>query len=187
MRNLGPTQQSAVYQAGTEPRYFVKINLGEDQLLSTGADGQWQGEQYVSGYLRVLGVSGDRANLEIWNEDYQYTIGAMNGAYLRNRVQVFWAYEGDPRAHYVEPGYWEKGYTYGPSTTQPTAILIFDGIISGTPRVDEWLTVHCARETPKTWPSKKIRPPFANFAPSAGYTMNFDGQTIRIEGGEKHG
>lgn len=187
MRDLTTTQENSVNGPGTEPRYFIKIQLDQEYNFSTRDEGVLNGETYITGHVRPGKLTNGEFELEVWNEGYKHTQNALSGAYLRSTVKVWWAYGPDPRAHYVTPGYWQEGYTEGPETDTPTAILMFDGVISGTPDVDQWLTVLCQRETPKTWPSRRIRPPFANFAPSAGYTLRFDNQTLRIQGRNRNG
>lgn len=64
----------------------------------------------------------------------------------------------------------------------PDPIVIFDGIINATPDINEWLSVSCSKTPPRLYPFRKLRPPLANFTPSAGYVVEFDGAILRIEG-----
>lgn len=64
----------------------------------------------------------------------------------------------------------------------PDPIVIFDGIINATPEIGEWLSVSCSKTPPRLYPFRKLRPPLANFTPSAGYVVEFDGAILRIEG-----
>jgi hypothetical protein len=182
MRMLSPAQLASTAQAGTEPRFFVFLELDQEYRLSTRENATLNGDLYTSGQIRIDSVSGDACQLAIYNEDYRHTLNALNGAYLRNRVRVYWAYGEDPRARYVTAGYWNEGYTDGPNEDLPAAFLLFDGIIDGTPFVDNWMNISARKDTPKRWPAVRIKPPFANHAPSAGYVIQFDGQALRIQG-----
>ena len=64
----------------------------------------------------------------------------------------------------------------------PEPILVFDGIINATPEISEWLSISCTKTPPRLYPFRKLRPPLANFTPSAGYVVEFDGAILRIEG-----
>lgn len=185
MRELSPEQQATTESPGTEPRYLVFVQLDEEYRLSTRETVMLNDEIYQHGDINIDRVSSDTCQFQVRNTDYRHTRNAMKGAYLRNRVMVYWAYGAAPGAHYVTPGYWEEGYTEAPSEDMPEAFLMFDGIIEGTPSVDAWLTINAQKEAPRRWPAVRIKPPFANHAPSAGYVIQFDGQALRIEGRQK--
>lgn len=181
MRTLTTAQDATVAGPVSEPQYLVEINLDQPYYWSTRASRDYNGETYALGGIQVVRVSPDACELRMDNHDYTYTRGALEGDYLRGEVKVYWAYEAKAEALYVERGYWESGYTAEYDDTSPAPILLFDGVIDATPEIGEWLTIQCTRTPPKLYPFKKLRAPLANFLPSAGYVLQFDGQVLRIE------
>src|SRR5690606_26140313 len=94
-----------------------------------------------------------------YSEDYAHTNNARNGAYARKRVRVWWA----------------DGHGDDPEGDYPAPILLFDGFIYETPTIDNWIEVVAGQTPPEKFPAARLRPPFANHLPSAGYTVQFDG------------
>lgn len=181
MINLSPEQLAAVLAVVTNPRYLVKIDLDEERYFSTRDQVAVDDEVYVPGYLQLRSISDQTAEFSLYNENYIHTQNAINGVYMGNRVQIWWAYSAAQVALYVERGYWEEGYTdeYG---AEPERFKLFDGIIDSFPVIDDWLSVSCTRVAPRRYPFAKIRPPIANHAPVAGYSIFFDGALLKISG-----
>jgi len=154
VRTLDAGQITATDGPVTEPQYLVDIELDIPLFLSSRADVGG----YTAGLLRMGRVAPDSVELLIENYDYRHTTNAQDGVYLRKPVKIWWAY-GDE-----------------------TRILMFDGVVFGTPMISEWLSVTVRREPPRLYPFTKLRQPLANFLPSAGYVIQFDGQVLKIEG-----
>lgn len=181
MRDLTPEQQAAVAGPVTEPQYLVYIELDQPYYLSTRSEVDFGGNTYIPGRLQLNKVAQESCDLLVDNTEYLFTQGAQNGEYLRNPVEVYWAYGPRRGVRYVKPGYWKAGYTVESDETVPGAQLIFRGVVNSTPSISEWLSVQCARTPPRLYPFRKMLPPHANFLPSAGYVLPFDGNVIRIE------
>lgn len=162
MITLSPEQEAAVAGPVTAPQFLIEIELDQPYFFSTRADVTVDGNTYVAGAVQLGRVSHDSAELMINNHDYRHTGNALDGAYLRSPVRVLWAYDQD-----ADPA--------------PAPIVLFEGIISATPQVGNWLSISCRRTPPRVYPFTKLRPPLANHLPSAGYMLQFDGQVLRIE------
>ena len=180
---LTTAQAATVAGPVSEPRYIVDIELDQPYHLSTRDDVSVNDALYTAGTLKLGKVSEETAELQIENFSYQHTQNAIAGVYMRNPVKIWWAYSAKEAAYYVQQGYWQEGYIEEPDSTEPGVILMFEGIISGTPDIDEWLSITAKRSAPKLFPFAKIRPPVANHAPNAGYSVPFDGALLKIEGG----
>lgn len=162
MINFSPEQEAAVAGPVTEPQYLIEIELDQPYFFSTRAGVFWDGNAYGAGEVQLGRVSHDSAELTIDNHDFRHTGNALDGYYLGSPVRVLWAYDQD-----ADPA--------------PAPIVLFDGIISATPQVGDWLAVSCRRTPPRVYPFTKLRPPLANHLPSAGYMLQFDGRVLRIE------
>lgn len=165
MRTLSTEQAAAVAGPVTEPQYLVEITLDSPRFLSTRATVILSGNTYTTGDLQVGPVRHDSAELMIANHDDSLTAGAEDGAFLRQPVKILWAY----------------GAATG-DASEPVPITRFEGIISATPEIGEWIKVECSPTPPKLYPFQRLRPPTANFLPSAGYVLAWDGAVLRIEG-----
>lgn len=184
MKTLTPEQLATVQAQVTGPRYLMEIELDEPRYWSTREPTEWNGNLFEMGYLRMGNVSNEQANFAFFNEDYVHTNNALNGVYMRRSVRIWWAYgpAKNGGVHYVNPGYWDEGYTISPEEGDPEPILKFEGMIFATPEINKWITVMARQTPPKRYPSPRLKPPFANHLPSAGYTVQFDSTALTIEG-----
>lgn len=180
MLTLTTDQQEAVQGPITAPQYLVDIELGAPFHWSTREERIEGGVTYQPGRIRSVSISPRGCTLVVDNHDYVFTNGAIDGAFLRAPVTVWWAYGARPGALYAEEGYWESGYTSGPGT-QPAVIQRFSGIVDATPEIGEWMTVECTWSPPRRYPFRRLRPPIANWLPSPGYVVEFDGGILRID------
>lgn len=181
MRQLGPNQRAVVEAQSTEPNYLIEIDLEETHYWSTRDVRSFLGNVFEPGFVSMGRVANGELSLSFWNGDYQYTESAVDGGFLRNGIKVWWAYGEKDTARYVEEGYWEEGYVEEPGTAPPAPILIFDGFIYSTPRIDQWIDIIARPTPPKFYPDRIIRRPIANFLPSPGYSIEFDGAILQIE------
>lgn len=181
MINLTTAQAATVAGPVSEPQYLVTVDLDTEYNYTTRDEVATDDRLFIRGGIRRLSVSNGRAEFGFYNEDFQHTQNVINGIYRNNPVSVWWAYGAKQLAHYVEVGYWEEGYTEGPDDTTPGRILIFTGVIDQVSFDDEceWLRITAKRMFPTR---TRLLPPFANFLPSAGYVLQFDGQILKIEG-----
>lgn len=163
-----PEQDAQVDGPITEPCYAIEINLDAPTYWSTRQDLEFDGMVFLGGYIQEnsLKIANDELRLSFYNEDFRHTNNARSGIYARSRVRVWWAY----------------GIGSDSGETYPDPILMFDGFIYETPSIDEWISVVAAQTPPKRFPSPRLRPPFANHLPTAGYTVQFDGAVLRVEG-----
>lgn len=181
MRTLDTAQTEAVEKQSTEPQYLIQIDLDQPYYWSTRADTDYNGNTYYAGSVQLVQISDKTCELRIDNHDYSFTRGCLEGDFLRGEVKIYWAYPSALAPLYVQRGYWQPGYTPEPSDTAPDPILLFDGVIDATPEIDAWISVRCTKTPPRLYPFRKLRPPIANFAPTSGYVLEFDGQILRIE------
>lgn len=182
MISLSAAQQAAVDGPATLPQFLVEIQLEQSHYYSTRAERAYNGNTFIPGHVRLGRVTPDRAELWINNADYIHTDNALDGVYMRNSVKIWWAYDAAHAPRYVQKGYWQAGYTAEPDDTEPAPLLRFEGIISATPEIDNWISIVAERTPPRRYPFARLRPPFANHLPSVGYTLQFDSQVLRIEG-----
>lgn len=181
MRTIDPYHNVVIDRDITAPTYLVAIVLNDPMNLSTREGVDSGGIWWESSKLQVNSVGIDTATLRIDNHDYAFTAGAMTGAYLRKPVKIYSAYSL-PRhmfRPYFEPGYFDVGYFI--EVYAATAVLLFDGYITDTPDIGEWLTIEATRSLPKKYPSVIIRKPLANHLPATGMVIEWDGETYRIE------
>lgn len=163
-----PEQDAQIAGPITEPCYVVQIDLDTPKFWSTRQPVAFDGMYFEPGFIQEdsLKIANDELRFSFYNENFQHTNNARSGIYARARVRVWWAYGigDDPLGSYPDP------------------ILRFDGFVYETPSIDEWISVVAAQTPPKRFPSPRLRPPFANHLPTAGYTVQFDGAVLRVEG-----
>lgn len=175
-------KENATRGTTTTPQFLIDIDLDQPYHFSTFDEREFNGETYVPGFVRLGRYDNDQCDLSIWNDGYRHTQNALGGVYQLAPITVWWAYGPRPDPHYVSPGYWQPGYTADPDMTLPEPMIVFKGFVYAFPQVDAWLSLVCRRHAPKLYPGRRLRPPFANFTPSAGYTIQFDDQVLKIEG-----
>lgn len=185
MRTLDPYLQLFVDKTITEPRYLVSLTLNEPMNLSSRGGVSVLDEWWEPSELQIENVGLDTASIRIWNQDYEFTAGAVSGAYIRSPVQIYACYPVGVLDPYIvdvdgnPSDYWPVNYVQSPTSTTP--LLMFDGFIIGTPEIGEWLTIECQRSLPKRYPLQKIRPPIANYLPATGMLVPWKGEVYRIE------
>lgn len=164
MRTLTADQRESVDIGITMPRYLIETALSEPLYLSTRGDVVVDSIFYQGGCIEEgsLDLGEREATFKICNNAYQYTRGAVTGAYQRNAVRIFSCYAL-------------------PETDSVGKIQVFDGFIDQVSDLDEMITVRCRRTLPKTYPARQIRPPEFNHLPSPGMVISWDGATYRIE------
>lgn len=178
-----PQQSAAISGPVNAPNFLISIELDVPYHWATRQSMMLGDTLYEAGNVQLRRISPDQVDLRVENDGYRHTQNAMSGVYLRSRVSVRWAYAEKREPQYVEPGYWQHGYTDDPEMPgAPQDFPQFEGIIYGIPEVDEWLTIIARREPPRLYPFQKLVPPIANHLPSTGYVLQFDGQAFRIEG-----
>ncbi|GEM_PF-4490580 len=177
MRTLNPEQFASLTQRVTEPRYLVQITLDRTYYCSSHGDVVWKGQTWSGNDLVVGQVSPERCSLKVGNSDYRHTAAAMSGAYQRQPVQVWWAYQHAPQA-YAEAGYWADDYAEGQTITP---ILLFDGLVSSCPSIGLQMDIEAETQPPRQFPSTRIRAPLANHLPPVGFTLTWGGEVYRIE------
>ena len=150
----------------TEPCYVMQIDLDQPYLWSTRQRVEFDDMTFEPGSIQWGHLKNDELSFSFWNEDYRHSDNARSGAYARKRVRVWWAY----------------GHGDDSDETYPDPILRFDGYINATPVIDSWISVIASQVPPKKFPSARLRPPFANHLPVAGYPVPFDGAILRVEG-----
>lgn len=184
MQILSPEQLAAVTAQTTAPCYIMEIDLDEPYRWSTRQQVNWGDLVFQKGFLKIDKVDNEQAMFSFYNETYAHTNNALNGIYMRKRVRIWWAYgeANNGGVHYVNPGYWKEGYTVEPDEGRPEPILKFDGIIYATPAIDKWISVIANQTPPKRYPNPRLKPPFANFTPSPGYTVQFNNTVMTIDG-----
>lgn len=184
MRTLDYVQRSSTDRLITTPRYLIEVTLTGPLRLSTREGVLVGSDYYAPGEIQEgsVQIENESASFRIRNPGYQYTQGALKGAFHRNVVKIYSAYsiiDGSVPA-YVEPGYWADDYLTGP--IYASEILLFDGHISQVSDIDEWITINCRGTLPKTYPLGKIRPPVFNHLPAPGMVILWKGESYRIEG-----
>lgn len=184
MQVLTPEQEAAVTAQATAPCYVMEIELDDTYRWSTRQRVVWGEGVFEKGFIKIDTITNEQTSFSFYNGDYSHTNNALNGVYMRKRVRIWWAYgaANNGGVHYVDPGYWDEGYTVEPTEGEPTPILKFDGIIYSTPSIDNWISVIASQTPPKRYPNPRLKPPFANFTPSAGYTVQFNNTVMTIEG-----
>lgn len=181
MIDLTPEQEGAVSGPITEPQYLMQIDLDQPYFWSTRQNATFNDDQFVRSELQLGQITNDTANFQFRNEGCKFSAAAEDGVFHRNRVRIWWAYGPKPGVYYVDPGYWDPGYTVEPDSDVPDPILLFDGLIYSMPVIDDWISVVARRTAPTLFPRKIIRPPIANHLPSPGYSVAFDGAILQIQ------
>lgn len=179
MRALTPEQLERVEGPVTQPMYLVQIELDAPMHLSTREELSWNGQTWLNGLIHLDRVGPDSASLRIHNSDYRYTTPALQGAYQRKPVRIWWGYGAGQYAEYFAPGYIAPGYVRGPSLGEP--ILLFDGLISAIPEIGEWLRIELTRSPPRRYPRWRVLPPRTNHLTPAGAVIVFGGESYRLE------
>lgn len=163
-----PAQDAEVSGIVREPCYVIAIELDQPYFWSTRQEVTFDDMQFIPGFIEreTFKLKNDELSFSFYNEDYVHTDNARAGVYARKRVRVWWAY----------------GHGSDPEETYPDPILRFDGMIYETPLIDQWISVVAGQTPPERVPGTRLRPPYANHLPSPGYTVQFDGAILRVEG-----
>lgn len=165
MRELTAGQRERVAADITAPRYLIETELSTPLYLSTREGVEVDGVWYEPDQTGPITIGDREAVISIYNHNYQYTLGAVTGAYSRKRVKIYSCYA--------------SADTEAPASAGK--ILVFAGVIDKADELDEFIRLICRRSTPKTHPTRVIRPPFANHLPPAGMVIEWNGDTYRID------
>lgn len=180
MRQVLPLASEAFDRIITEPRHLIQVELDTVLNLSTHDDLSISGIAWLQGEVQFVNVSDNSAVIRVYNPDYRYTHGAIQGSYHLNPVKIYAAY---PR-----PGEWEP-YIDNPDYVDPVYFVytdivafyeLFSGRIAEITEVKEWLTIRCEKNETTRYPRIKLRSPLANHLPAEGSLIQWQGETYRI-------
>lgn len=178
MIELDHVQTIEVERPITRPQYLLQVVLSSPVFLSSRKEIDADQETvFQSGKLKLKSLSSHRCSFDVCNKDYQYTLPAITGDYMRGLVRVWWAY-GDVGQQWY-PDEYEHDYEKQNEGIEP--ILVFEGEINSIDSVSEWLSLEAKRAPVSKFPKGRVLPPFANHLTPAGSVFKFAGDTYRIE------
>lgn len=179
MIELSQAQKDRLGKPVTAPCYLVNIELDMIELLSSREQVVTDQGTFESGRLRVNSLNSERAQIQICNADYRYTVNALQGVYQRRPISVYWAYGYEQSHEQWLPDDYEDDYeavALGADTIQ-----MFSGFVTSISSVDEWITIEASRAPIAKYPRLRVIGDTARHVTPSGTVLVFSGETYRVE------
>ena len=182
MIELSQAQLNRLSAAVTKPCYLVNIDLDYQELLSTREPvvlsglGSWE-----SGRVRIGSLNSERAQIQIRNDDYRYTVNALQGMYQRRPIQIRWAYGTEESIERFLPDDYDADFESVGGANISAPILMFDGFVTAVTAVDEWITIEASRASISKYPRLRVTGATAKYVTPSGTVLVFSGETYRVE------
>jgi len=181
MIELSNAQLTQVSAAVTKPCYLVNIELDYMERLSTRESVDLGFVSYESGRVRIGSLNSERAQIQVRNDDYKYTVNALQGMYQRRPIEIRWAYGVMESLDRFLPDDYDVDFESvgGAYISQP--ILMFDGFVTAVTAVDEWITIEASRASISKYPRLRVTGATAKYVTPSGTVLVFSGETYRVE------
>ena len=182
MIELTQAQKDRIGKPVTAPCYLVDIELDYKELLSTresvvlGGLGSWE-----SGRVRIGSLNSERAQIQVRNDDYRYTVNALQGMYQRRPIQIRWAYGVMESLERFLPDDYDVDFESVGGANISLPILMFDGFVTAVTAVDEWITIEASRASISKYPRLRVTGATAKYVTPSGTVLVFSGETYRVE------
>lgn len=181
MIELTQAQKDRIGKPVTAPCYLVDIELDYKELLSSREAASTASGTYETGRIRINSLNSERAQVQVRNDDYRYTVNALQGMYQRRPIQILWAYgAGESIERFLPDGY-DADFEDAGSTNISQPILMFDGFVTAVTSVDEWITIEASRASISKYPRLRVMGDTARHVTPSGTVLVFSGETYRVE------
>lgn len=179
MIELTQAQKDRLGKPVTAPCYLVDIELDYKELLSSREAASTASGTYETGRIRINSLNSERAQVQVRNDDYRYTVNALQGVYQRRPISIAWAYGYDvSHERWLEDSY-DLDYESAPDGSMP--IVMFDGFITSISDVGEWITIEASRSPVAKYPRTRVTGNTAKNVTPSGSVLVFSGETYRVE------
>lgn len=167
----------------TRPWYVIDVRLGQQMYHFSNANAaDWDGREYLSGFITPDGVLVDEASarIRLSNDDYRWTAQGIRGELHGGELRVWYV----PRAadtfrRFYPKGYVKEGYEQGDRTEEPR--LAFAGKITEVPEIGTSIRLVSSRKNIGGFPSMKIMPPLANHTAPEGSKITYHNRIYIVD------
>ena len=182
MIELSNAQLNRLSAAVTKPCYLVNIELDYQERLSTREAVDLDGlGSWESGRVRIGSLNSERAQIQVRNDDYRYTVNALQGLYQRRPIQILWAYGAEESIERFLPDDYDADFESVGGANISNTILMFDGFVTAVTSVDEWITIEASRASISKYPRLRVMGDTARHVTPSGTVLVFSGETYRVE------